>query len=77
MMCATVMLERSRLVPLWAATIATMVRVRRFEMFEMGEVALENGWPPFTSQRRDELAENKCVKNCEKWVKRSRKRQPA
>ena len=75
-MCATVMLERSWLVALWAATFATM-RVRRFEMFEMGEAALENGWPPFTSQRRDELAKNKCVKNCEKRVKRSGKRQPA
>ena len=76
MMCATVMLERSRLVVLWLATMV-QIRFEMFEMGEMGEAALENGWPPFTSQRRDELAENKCVKNCEKWVKRSGKRQPA
>jgi hypothetical protein len=33
------------------------VQKKMFQMGEMGEVALENGWAFFTSQRCDEVAE--------------------
>ncbi len=35
---------------------------KMYQMGEMGEAALENGWPFFTSQRCDEVAEKNCVK---------------
>jgi hypothetical protein len=46
-------------------------------MGEMGEAALENGWPFFTSPRCDEVAEKNVCEKREKLVRRRGKRRPA